>query len=91
MKYSPYDCVTIHYYTFSTDGDDFIAINDTITFGAEEMEMETLIFIVDNSALEEVEQFTVKTEAVSGDFPVAVMNNTATVTITDNDGKWDLV
>ena len=48
--------------------------------------MEVLILIRDNSALEEVEQFTVVIEAVEGDFPVAVMNNTATVTIADNDG-----
>ena len=45
-----------------------------------------LVFIVDNSALEEVEQFNVKIEAISGDFPVAVMNSTATVIVTDNDG-----
>ena len=81
----------IHYTCPPTDGDDFVAVNDTITFGVEETEMEILIFIVDNSALEEVEQFTVKTEAVLGDFPVAVMNDTATVTITDNDGKRELV
>ena len=47
-----------------------------------------LIFILDNSALEEVEQFTVKIEAVSGDFPVAVMNSTTTVIVTDNDGNY---
>ena len=49
--------------------------------------MEMLIFIVDNSALEEVEQFSVKIEAILGDFPVAVMNSTVTVTVTDNDGN----
>ena len=75
------------HYTCSTDGDDFVAVNNTITFGVEETEKEMLIFIVDNSALEEVEQFTVKIEAISGDFPVAVLNSTATVTITDNDGN----
>ena len=75
------------HYTCSADGNDFVAVNDTITFGVEETEKEMLIFIVDNSALEEVEQFTVKIEAISGDFPVAVLNSTVTVTITDNDGN----
>ena len=72
----------------STEGDDFVAVNDTITFGVEDIKMEMFIFILDNSALEEVEQFTVKIEAASGDFPVAVMNSTTTITVTDNDGNY---
>ena len=48
---------------------------------------EFIIFITDNLALEDVEQFFVEIEPVPGDFPVAVMDNIATVTITDNDGK----
>ena len=50
--------------------------------------MEMFIFILDNSALEEVEQFTVKIEAVSGDFPVAIINSTTTIIVTDNDGNY---
>ena len=49
--------------------------------------MEVLVFILDNSALEELEQFTVKIEAIEGIFPVAVTNSTATVLIDDNDGN----
>ena len=70
-----------------SDGDDFVAVNDTITFGEEETEMEVLIFILYNSALEETEHFTVRIEAIEGVFPVAVVNSTATVNITDNDGN----
>ena len=49
-------------------------------------QMEVLIFITDNSALEDMEQFMVVIEPVLGVFPVAVMDSIATVTITDNDG-----
>ena len=49
--------------------------------------MEVLIFITDNSALEDMEQFMVVIEPVLGVFPVAVMDSIATVTITDNDGN----
>ena len=49
--------------------------------------MEVLVFILDNSALEELEQFTVKIEAIKGIFPVAVTNSTATVLMDDNDGN----
>ena len=79
-------CIGYHV-SYSLGVDDFIAFNDTITFGVEETMMEVSIFIRDNSALEEVEQFTVNIEAIQGDFPVAVTNSTATVTITDNDGN----
>ena len=50
-------------------------------------QMEVTIFITDNSALEDVEQFTVEIEAFQGAFPVAVMDSIATVTIMDNDGS----
>ena len=50
--------------------------------------MEIMIFIMDNSALEDTEQFFVEIEPASGVFPVAVINSRATVTITDNDGTW---
>ncbi len=49
--------------------------------------MEVMILIIDNSALEDVEQFIVEIEPVPGVFPVAVMDDIATITITDNDGS----
>ena len=49
--------------------------------------MEVVIFIIDNSALEDVEQFIVEIEPIPGVFPIAVMDSVATVTITDNDGS----
>ena len=66
-------------------GADFDQVDDVITFGVEETEMEVLILIRDNAALEEVEEFNIMIEAVEGDFPVAVVDSMATVTITDND------
>ena len=71
-----------------TDGRDYTAVNDTLEFGVDVTQMEVMIFITDNSALEDVEQFVVEIEPVSGVFPVAVMDSIATVTITDNDGKY---
>lgn len=71
----------------SLGDDDFIGVNTTIVFEVEETSMEALIFIQDNSALEEVEQFTVNIAAIEGEFPVAVTNSTTTVTIIDNDGN----
>ena len=50
--------------------------------------MEVLVFILDNSALEELEQFIVKIEAIKGIIPVAVTNSTATVLVDDNDGNY---
>ena len=72
---------------FFTDGRDFTAINDTLEFGVDVTQMEVIISITDNSALEDVEQFIVEIEPVPGVFPVAVMDSIATVTITDNDGS----
>ena len=49
---------------YSDRTDKVNAVNDNnIMFGVEETEMEMLTF---NSALEEVEQFSIKTEAISG-------------------------
>ena len=50
-------------------------------------QIEVMIFITDNSALEDLEQFIVEIEPVPGVFPVAVMDNIATITVTDNDGS----
>ena len=72
---------------FCTDGRDFSAVNDTIEFAVDVTWMEVMIFITDNSALEDVEQFIVEIEAVPGVFPVAVMDSIATITIIDNDGS----
>ena len=43
--------------------------------------------ILDNSAVEDVEQFLVFISPVVGLFPVAVQDSTAVVTITDDDGR----
>ena len=48
-----------------------------------EVRVKTLIF--DNFALEEREFFTAEIFPLPGQFPVAVMNSTATVLVEDND------
>ena len=42
--------------------------------------------MLDKLSLEGVEEFTAHIEPVVGDFPVAVQNSSATVSIMDNDG-----
>ena len=69
------------------DGRDFAGINDTLEFGVDVTQMEVVILIIDNSALEDVEQFIVEIEPIPGVFPIAVMDSVAAVTITDNDGS----
>ena len=44
-------------------------------------------FVIDNRAVEDMEQFTASISPIPGLFPVAVKNSTATVTIIDNDGE----
>lgn len=76
------------FYTFlHLVGDDYLEINDTITFEADELEKSVLLILVDNSAVEEVENLQVTITPIPGLFPVAVKNNTAVVVITDNDSK----
>ena len=58
---------------FCTDGRDLSAVNDTIEFAVDVTRMEVMIFITDNSALEDVEQFIAEIEAVPGVFPNIVI------------------
>jgi hypothetical protein len=57
-----------------------------VTFEAEDVEMEVQTLILDNLAVERVEEFSVFITPVPGLFPVAVENDMAVVSITDNDG-----
>ena len=67
--------------------DDYVSINETIQFEIEEREISVQVLILDNSELEDVEEFLVVLTPIVGIFPVAVQNNMAVVSITDNDGK----
>jgi hypothetical protein len=68
-------CSKVKCFIVYTDGQDFSAVNDTLEFGVDAIQMEVMIFIMDNSALEDVEQFTVEIEPVPGVFPVVVIGN----------------
>ena len=48
------------------------------------------ILILDDTSLENIENFIVSVEAINeeGDFPVVTINNTAIVQIEDNDGTY---
>ena len=65
---------------------DYLGINQTVTVEVEEVEKEVQVQIVDNAAVERVEQFSVFLTPLPGLFPVAVLNSTAVVSIADNDG-----
>lgn len=81
-------CVTYVYCPHSIlDGGDYVAINQTVTFEIEDVEKEIQTTILDNSAVERVEQFTVFLTPLVGVFPVAVQDSLAVVSITDNDGR----
>ena len=69
-----------------SDMGDYLGINQTVTFEVEEVEKEVQVQIVDNAAVEHVEQFSVFLTPLPGVFPVAVLNSTAVVSIADNDG-----
>ena len=70
-----------------SDGDDYIAMNDVITFDIDDLQQSVVIFIVDNSIVEDVESFSVSISPIPGLFPVAVKNSTAIISIKDNDCK----
>ena len=69
-----------------SDTDDYLGINQTVTFEVEDVGKEVQVQIVDNAAVERVEQFSVFMTPLPGLFPVAVLNSTAVISITDNDG-----
>ena len=69
-----------------TAGEDFIAIDDVIIFEIEDLQAAISTLVLDNLSFEGVEEFTANIEPVVGDFPVAVQNSSARVSIRDNDG-----
>ena len=71
-----------------SDGDDYIPLNDVITFDIDDLQQSVSIFILDNLIAEDVEFFSVSISPIPGLFPVAVKNNTATISIKDNDCKY---
>ena len=72
---------------YFVDGLDYTAVNRTITFEIDETEIVVRTLIMDNSALEDLENFSVFIAPIAGIFPVAVKNGTAVVSITDDDGE----
>lgn len=67
--------------------EDYIGINETIQFEIEDREMIVQTLILDDSQLEDVEEFLAVLTPIAGVFPVAVQNGTAVVSIADNDGE----
>lgn len=56
-------------------------------FHIEDKEQIVQVLILDNSAVENVEEFLVFITPISGLFPVSVLSSSASVSITDNDSK----
>ena len=62
-----------------------------ITFDIEDLQYKGTLIIIDNDAQENVEQMFLQIEALPGPFPLAVEEETAMVTITDNDGREHII
>ena len=64
-----------------------------VTFDIDELEKTEQIIILEDPLLENPETFLINVEPINdleaGFFPVITVDNTATITIVDNDGKYD--
>ncbi len=69
------------------EGDDYVAIDETVTFQVDDLELTMSVLILDNVAVEDVEQFFFSISPIPGLFPVSVKNSTANISITDNDSE----
>ena len=58
-----------------------------ITFAIEELQYEGTLLIMNDEVVENVEQLSLRIEALDGMFPVNVIDAAAMVTITDDDGE----
>ncbi len=58
-----------------------------ITFAIEELQYEGTLLIMNDEVVENVEQLSLQIEALDGVFRVNVVDASAMVTITDNDGE----
>ncbi len=58
-----------------------------ITFAIEELQYEGTLLIMNDEVVENVEQLSLRIEAIDGMFPVNVIDAAAMVTITDDDGE----
>ncbi len=69
------------------EGDDYAAVNETVTFQVDDLELTMSVLILDNVAVEDVEQYSFSITPIPGLFPVAVKNSTVNISITDNDSE----
>ena len=70
-----------------TADSDFVPIDEVVTFEIEDLRYERTLFITDDNTFENKEQMILKIDPLSSPFPLQVVDDTAVVTITDNDGK----
>ncbi len=73
---------------FCVAGQDYVSIDETITFAIEDLVYEGTLLIMDDERVETLETMTLQIEAVEGVFPVSVKDNLATVNITNDDGAF---
>ena len=69
----------------SVDGSDFNSISMQITFGPEQLSAAVQVPIVNDTIIENTEMFTATLS--TAEINVMIIDDTATVTIIDNDGK----
>ena len=70
---------------------DYEPLNVTVTFQKEDVVKHVRVKIIDNEVLQQKRVFSAIIEVVQGLFPAIVQNNTASVEISDDDSKLNLV
>ena len=82
---------TFFYPVLPTGGIDYTELSAVITLSATASEDCVSIGVVDDSVLEETEFLTVTLSLIRELNSVQLTEHTATILITDDDGKWDYV
>ena len=72
---------------YAVENRDYQQTRSIVTFEKEVREISKLVKILDNSNLEGTKSFSVMITAISGLYPVSVINSTAIVEINDDDCK----
>ncbi len=77
----------VHLYVH-TAGQDYVSIDEVITFAIEDLVYERTLLILDDEKVETLETMTLQIEAIEGVFPVSVADNVARLNITNDDGAF---
>lgn len=83
--------ITLFNIFYSVADMDYEPLNLTVTFQKEDVVKHIRVRIIDNEVLQQKRAFSAIIEVVQGLFPATVQNNTASIEISDDDSKLNLV